>query len=237
MSRLDGQVAIVTGAGRGIGRAVALSLADEGADLALCDLDPDGLNTLARTLRERGRRVYSSAFDVSDEDAVTRFVDETLSALGRIDILVNNAGTIVLPGDLLSTTTGAWERTMAVNATGPFLFCRSVLPHLQRRGGSIVMIASTAGVRGLPERAAYCASKHAVVGLTRALAAELRRSNVSVNAVCPGAVVTPLTEMSRPDADREGWLEPADIARAVLFFATDERRTQHGVIMTLDDRS
>lgn len=237
MPSLDGQVAIVTGAGRGIGRAVALALAAEGADLALCDLDPGGLNVLAEELRETGRRVYSSVLDVCDEDAVTTFVDESVDTLGRIDILVNNAGTIVLPGDLLSTTTAAWERTMAVNATGPFLLCRSVLPHLQERGGRIIMIGSTAGLRGLPERVAYCASKHAVVGLTRALAAELRYSNVSVNAVCPGAVVTPLTEMSRPEAGRAGWLEPADIARAVCFFAADTSRTHHGVIMELDDRS
>jgi 3-oxoacyl-[acyl-carrier protein] reductase len=230
--RLSDTVALVTGSARGIGRAIALAFAREGADLVLADLRADALPGVADAIRELGRRALAHPADVSDAAQVRALVERALGEFGRVDVLVNNAGTIVLPGGLEETTPEAWDTMMATNARSVFLCSRAVVPGMRRRGqGRIVNVASTAGLRPLPERSAYSASKHAVVGFTRALALDLRPHGIAVNAICPGAVNTPLTAYSRPEADKSGWLQPADVAEVAVFLASDAARGMTGAIV------
>jgi 3-oxoacyl-[acyl-carrier protein] reductase len=230
--RLAETVALVTGSAQGIGRAIALAFAREGADLVLADRRADALPGVAEAIRSLGRRALAHPADVSDEGQVGSLVERALGEFGRVDVLVNNAGTIVLPGGLEETTPEAWDTMMATNARSVFLCSRAVVPGMRRRGrGRIVNVASTAGLRPLPERSAYSASKHAVVGFTRALALDLRPHGIAVNAICPGAVDTPLTAYSRPEADKSGWLQPADVAEVAVFLASDAARGMTGAIV------
>jgi len=225
------EVAVVTGTARGIGRRVALVLAEEGYRIAANDLeDPEG--TLEE-LRSTGVKTLSVPGDVSDEAAVRGMVGAVMEEFGRIDVLVNNAGiSAIVPAE--ETTLEEWNRTLAVNLTGPFLMCREVGKVMLERGsGSVVNVSSVAGLLGISDRAAYNASKHGLVGLTRTLAAEWGGRGVRVNAVCPGWVKTEMDEEDQgaggyTDADIEGrapmarFAMPEDIARAVAFLADPE---------------
>jgi 3-oxoacyl-[acyl-carrier protein] reductase len=233
--RLRDTVALVTGAGRGIGRAIALAFAREGADVAVADRVADGLDPLAAEMRGLGRRALAARADVSVEADVARLVADVVAGLGRVDVLVNNAGTIVLPGAVLDTTPAAWDAMMATNARSVFLCTRAVLPGMiERHRGHIVNIASSAGLRPLAERAAYCASKHAVVGFTRSVALDMRPHGIAVNAIAPGAVDTPLTRVSRPDLDKTGWLSPDEIADVAVFLASRAARGMTGAVVEVE---
>jgi NAD(P)-dependent dehydrogenase (short-subunit alcohol dehydrogenase family) len=230
--RLANKVAMVTGAGRGIGRAIALTFAREGADLAVAALEAVEIESLAQQVRGLGRRVVARAVDVSDEAGVQEFVAAALAEFGRVDVLVNNAGTIILPGDITQMTVEAWDRTMAINVRSTFLCCRAVLPGMIERGqGQIINMSSTAGLRGLRDRAAYSASKHAVSGFTKSLAIDMQPYHIAVNAICPGAVDTALTAYARPDADKTGWMVPQDIAGVALFLASSDARAMTGALV------
>jgi meso-butanediol dehydrogenase/(S,S)-butanediol dehydrogenase/diacetyl reductase len=214
MYDLKGKVAIVTGAGRklGIGRAIALRLAREGADVAVVDICerfeefPDyglgtweGLKSTADEVSALGVRGLPLKADVTDSKLVDEMVAQTLDAFGRIDILVNNAGGVVGPAPLLWMEEAAWNKTLAINATGTFFCSQRVVRTMiaRREGGKIINIASIAAKRGAPALGAYSAAKAAIVGFTRVLAMELAASNIQVNAVCPGEVDT--------DLQRWGW--------------------------------
>lgn len=232
-----GRVALVTGSGRGIGRAVALRLAGVGHDVALCAREADELAVVADEVRATGRRAHAAVLDIADPEATAAFATEVEAALGPIEVLINNAGVIHLPDRLDSAAAGLWDATMNVNARGAYLLCAALLPGmLERNRGRVVNVASTAGLRGLRERLAYSASKHALVGLTRALALEMNAPGVTVNAVCPGAVVTRMTMGSRPNDDRTGWLSPDDVARTVTHLASDDAGHVNGAIIELRDR-
>jgi NAD(P)-dependent dehydrogenase (short-subunit alcohol dehydrogenase family) len=214
MYDLKGKVAIVTGAGRklGIGRAIALRLAQEGADVAVADICrefeefPDyglgmweGLKSTADEISALGVRGLPLKVDVTDSQAVDEMVAQTMDAFGRIDILVNNAGGVVGPMPALWIEEAAWNKTLAINATGTFLCSQRVARTMIGRpeGGKIINIASIAGKGRSPALAAYCAAKAAVLALTRVLAYELAAAGIQVNAVCPGEVDT--------DLQRWGW--------------------------------
>ncbi len=222
------RVALVTGAAQGIGRQTALTLAERGYVVAANDLEEPN-ETLA-DLRRAGAEAVSVIGDVSDEAAVQKMVEKVMESFGRIDVLVNNAGLMAIaPAE--ETTLDDWRRMLEVNLTGPFLMSREFGKVMLEQGvGSIVNVSSVAGLLGVSDRAAYNASKHGLVGLTRTLAAEWGGRGIRVNAVCPGWVKTERDEGDQSggnytDADIEGrvpmgrFAKPEDIAQAVTFLA------------------
>ena len=196
MPELTGRSALVTGAGRGIGRAIALSLASAGADVAVTARSSKELDETAAAIRALGRRAEAIVCDVSERIQVDAMIARVRTALGDPLILVNNAG-IAASAKLTDTTDEMWDRMLRVNASGAFYCTRAVLPlMLAAKWGRIVNMASVAARAGAPYIAAYTASKHALLGLTRAVAAEVAGRGITVNAVCPGYVDTEMTDAS-----------------------------------------
>lgn len=217
---LDGKTALITGAGRGIGRGIALAFAEQGCDVAACARTADEVNATVDAVKRTGRRALALVGDVSNPRDVHSCVNEALNAFGHIDILVNNAGYACFKpfGELSAAD---WQRTLDVNVTGPFFCIKAVLPSMIARGsGRIINISSVAGLKPLMNQSAYCASKHALNGLGNVLAMELRQYGIAVHTVCPGGVDTRLAQEAMPDRDKSDWMTPEDIAHACLYLAT-----------------
>ena len=242
--RMVGRTIIVTGAGAGIGRAIAHRLSEEGGWIACLDKDGAAAQDTAASLRDGSHHVI----DVSLEHEVERGIREVLSARGRIDVLVNNAGIAGPQEPALSTPLDGWERTLAVNLTGTFLMARAALPALIKSGGSIVNVASALAFVGWPNECAYGTTKAGVVQLTKGMALDYA-SRVRVNCVCPGAVRTPMLENTLPSgADVEALFAeygkihplhgrlawPEEIANAVLFLASDDASLVTGAALLAD---
>ena len=205
---LEGRGAVITGGGRGIGKAVARYLAEAGASVVVSARSTDQIEAVADELRSDGYSAHAVTCDVSDEESVQVMADEAASLLGTVDILVNNAG-IAPSNPVKRLTLEEWNRVQSINVTGTFLCTRAFLQGmLDRQWGRIVNVASVAGLRGSKYIAAYCASKHAQIGFTRALADEVADQGITVNAICPGYVDTPMTEYSVVQITREGRREP-----------------------------
>lgn len=221
--RLEGRHAVLTGAGRGLGRALALSLAKQGASLTVCARTESELDRTVEQIRAAGGRVTAHRTDLGDPRACEELIAAVLSDVGGVDTLINNAGTLELaPIEDLSLQ--QWAGTLAVNLTAPYLLTRGFLPVMKRRGGSIINVSSRAGVTGFKEEAAYCASKFGLEGLTRALARELAGTSVSINTVTPGLKIKPTSmtdeafhELS--DEQRGAWSEPDAICPAFVLLA------------------
>lgn len=218
--KLAGQVAIVTGAGRGIGRAVALAFAREGAVVGLAARTAAELEAAGDQIQRAGGRGLAIPTDVTREASVAALVERVLAECGKVDILLTAAGVATF-GPLLDTKPEEWDRMLAVNLTGVFLTCRAVLPPMigQRRG-TIINIVSVAVKRVIPGGAAYAAGKHGVLGLTRVLAEEMRPHGIRVGALCPGAVDTSLWDAVPNPPERGRMLRPEDVAEAALLMAS-----------------
>ena len=260
--RLEGRVALVTGAARGQGRNHAVRLAAEGADLIVLDVcgpvghlaydtaTAEDLAETARRVEAAGARVHAAAADVRDHAAMTAAVAEGVAALGRLDVVVANAG-VVSTQRWDEITPELWETVIAINLTGVWNTCQASLPHvLTTGGGSLILISSTSGLKGLPFITPYVASKHGVVGIMRSLANELAPHGVRVNSLHPTGVATPMLAGMVP---LTGYIEaepasgplfdnalPAtligadDVSDAVCFLASDESRFVTGLTMTVD---
>jgi NAD(P)-dependent dehydrogenase (short-subunit alcohol dehydrogenase family) len=242
VDRLDGQTAVVTGAARGIGRAIALRLAAAGAGVVAADLEAPR-ETAAAANRTRNGRCLAVAADVSDRAQVGAMVQASVREFGALDILVPNAA-IGFPDPILTMTEENWDRVLAVNLKGAFLCVQAALPALLERKGSMVLISSIAGRRSsLVNGAHYTCSKYGLIGLTRHLAVELAGTGVRVNCVCPGPVETPLltrytTAEERSAMERRTPLhrigEPGDVAEVVAFVAGPGARHMHGAIVDVN---
>ena len=226
---LENKIALVTGAARGIGQAIALQLAADGADLALCDVKAEWLEDTAAKVKALGRRAESYAMDVANGAAVGEAVAKVLADFGRIDVLVNNAG-ITRDTLLMRMSEEDWDAVLDINLKGAFLVTKAVVkPMMKQRSGAIVNIASVVGIMGNPGQANYTASKAGLIALTKTTAKELGSRNVRVNAVAPGFIRTAMTDkLAAPVKDamlkmvplgRLG--EPEDVAKAVAFLASD----------------
>ncbi|HNR35988.1 MAG TPA: SDR family oxidoreductase [Candidatus Hydrogenedentes bacterium] len=221
---LQDTVALITGAGRGIGRGIALAFARQGCDIAAIARTAREIEETADAVRRLGRRARAIVCDVTSARGVSEAVRMAECELGPIDILVNNAGYGSFK-PFIETDEASWRRTLDVNLTGPFLCIQAVLPGMMaRRRGRIINISSVAGLKPIAEQAAYCASKHGLNGLTKVLAMELRPYGIGVHAICPGGVDTQLARENMPDRDKTNWLQPEDIAHVALFLATQSPR-------------
>jgi NADP-dependent 3-hydroxy acid dehydrogenase YdfG len=217
---LQGQVAIVTGAGRGIGHAVATALAREGATVVLAARTRQQLAATAAAIRESGGAALAIPTDVTQDGAVEAMVEQAIAELGRVDILVTAAGAASF-GPVVGTKPADWDPILAVNLRAVMVCCCAVLPvMIRQRRGTIINVASVAAQRPIPGAAVYTATKAGVVGFSRVLAEELRAEGVRVGVLVPGAVDTPLWDTIPNSPDRSRMLRPEDVARAAVLMAS-----------------
>src|SRR4030042_3499089 len=218
--KLDGKVAIVTGAGRGIGKAICLAFAKEAATVVLAARAMDKLKETAGQVKAAGGKAHIIPTELTDEQSIKNLVKETGEKFSRLDILVNNAG-ITHSDWLEDTLTEDYDRCMSINARAPFILCREALPLLKKAERAyIINIASVVGVKGYPQQSAYTASKHALRGMTISLSEELIGSNIRVHLLCPGGVDTELVQNVRPDIKKPDLIQPEEIAELVLYLVT-----------------
>jgi len=239
---LKGKVSIVTGAARGIGKAIAETLAGAGSDVAIFDVLEDDLKDAEKELAATGVRVKALKVDVTNFEEVEAAINAVVEELGRVDVLVNNAG-ITRDNLLLAMSDQEWDTVIAVNLKGTFNTIRVVgRQMLRQRSGSIINIASVSGIAGNAGQANYSASKAGVIGLTKTAARELAKRNIRVNAVAPGFIETHMTQVL-PDAIKEmarthtplgRFGQPTDVAGAVLYFADDASSFVTGQVLNVD---
>lgn len=244
MNRFSDKVVLVTGAASGIGRATALRLAEEGATLALSDVNVEGLAETSDACSRRGSTVTASKVNVADEREVVDMVRGAVAEHGRIDVVVNVAG-ILQFGHTHETALKDFERIISVNLTGTFLVCREAIPHLLASGGNIVNTASTAALAGHAWTIAYSASKGAVAAMTQTIAVEYGRQGLRANAVAPGSILTPIqNEFHLPEGadvtllDRITALDehrgPEVVASAIAFLGSDDAAHINGTVLKVD---
>ena len=261
--RVDGKVAIVTGAGRGIGKAIALTLAEAGADITVVARTKEQIEQTAEDIRKLGRKALAIPADVSQEDQVKKVVEQTVSRYGKIDILVNNAGiavskpVVLIPGAEFAGFTGKvseqdeqttlqeWRQVIDTNLTGAFIFAQAVGPYMMKqKKGKVVITSSTSADEGTPLVSAYCVSKAGLSSFTRCLASEWAPFNICVNAIAPGWTNTePVAYFMRNTEMKESVLktipsgrlaEPREVALLALFLASEASNHLTGQIITLD---
>ncbi len=244
MERFSDKVALVTGAASGIGYATALRLASEGARVACVDVQADPLQACAEAIGAAGGQTLVRVCDVTDPDQVADTVAAALEKFGRLDVLCNIAG-ILRFGHSHETSLEEWNRVLAVNLTGTFLFCRAALPHLVASGGNIVNMASTAAIKAQPWSVAYAASKGGVLAMTYSLAIEYGKQGVRVNAILPASIKTPIMkEFSLPEGANPDLLQrimplndfadPEACAGSIAYLASDDASHVNGAQLVVD---
>ncbi len=217
---LKDKVAIVTGSSRGIGRSIALMLASYGAKVVLAARDKDNLEILQAEIKSLGGEALCVPTDMSLEEDIKHLVSQTINTFGGLDIVINNAGLGIYDA-VEKTSTETWDKLLNINARGPFILCRETIPHLRKQERSfIVNVSSVVGVRGYPNQAAYTASKHALMGFSKALAKEVQSDGIRVHVLLPGGVDTDMLSLARPDLDKSVLMKPEEIAQWVLFLVT-----------------
>jgi NAD(P)-dependent dehydrogenase (short-subunit alcohol dehydrogenase family) len=242
--RLQDKVAVVTGAGSGIGQAIALRFAAEGADVVIPDIKLAAAEETAERVRALGRRALAMQVDVSRSADVKRAITTTVEQLGRIDIMVNNAG-IRFIAPLTEVSDEDWNRVIAINLTGVFYGIREVVPQMKKQGGGkIINMASITGVSPMVDRIAYCTAKGGVITMTKEAALELAGTGICVNAIAPGFVLTPLTAFYEHDprmaavvkssSPHGRWGQTTDIASAALYLASSEADWVNGTTLFVD---
>jgi NAD(P)-dependent dehydrogenase (short-subunit alcohol dehydrogenase family) len=241
MGKLDGRVALISGGGTGIGRAVALLFAEEGARIVVTGRTQKTLDETVSLVRERGGEAVAVRGDASLASDVESVVSATVERYGSLDVLCNNAGTRYT-GKVTETSEETYEQLMGANMKSVFLFCKCTIPHMLAKGkGAIVNISSISGLDGLPNRSVYCASKAAGINFSRAIAADYVGQGIRVNSICPGPVITPMLNV--PPEQMESFArslpmkrvpEPEEVAKAALFFASDDSASITGDVMVLD---
>lgn len=243
---VEGKVALVTGGGSGIGRESALLFASEGARVFVVDLDAAKARATADEIGRSGGRAAHAEVDVSDEPSVVRMLSDCIEQFGPPDCALNNAGIGGPAGLLDEVSLEAWNRTLAVNATGVFLCMKHEIPAMRRRGsGAIVNMASGAGLIGTPGLSPYCASKHAVLGITKTAALENARSGLRINAICPGSIDTPMLQGAMANGDSVAAMirasmpigrlgTPREVAEAVVWLCSDRASLVTGASMGVD---
>jgi meso-butanediol dehydrogenase / (S,S)-butanediol dehydrogenase / diacetyl reductase len=241
MAQLSDKVALITGASSGLGAAVVQLFADRGASVFGIARDADKMATVFDAV-PGGK--YASV-DITEPAACRSAVEQCVAEFGRLDVLVNVAGYHQMR-HTTTMTDDEWDRDLAVNLNGPFYLCRAALPHLLETAGNIVNVTSIAGVEGEVYSAGYCAAKHGLIGLTRALAVEYTKERIRVNAICPGGMPTPqATEFTAPDnadwdlimriASPRGFMEAEDVAKTIAFLASDDAAAIHGAVYRVDN--
>ncbi len=246
--KLDQRIAVITGAGSGIGQAMARLFAREGARILAADVNESAAQETARMVTEAGGTGQAFAGDVSRPDAVRAMIDAAIAAFGRIDILCNNAG-IGSTTDVVECEPEEWDRVMTVNVKSVYLGCKYAIPHMLAQGGGVILnTASVAGMVGLPKRASYSASKGAVIALTRQVAVEYVEQGIRVNCLCPGTVDSPwvgrlLKQADDPVAARQALVArqplgrlgtPDEIAAAALYLVSDDAAFITGTGLVID---
>ena len=238
---LEGRVSIITGGARGIGKAIAMELADAGSDIVIFDVLDEGVDT-AREIEKKGRKAGFYKVDITDLDAVNSVVEKVLEEFGRIDILVNNAG-ITRDTLLMRMEESDFDLVIKVNLKGTFNCTKAVLkPMMKARWGRIINISSIIGLMGNAGQANYAASKAGIIGFTKSVAKELGKRNITVNAIAPGFIRTPMTDRLSDDV-KEGYFkliplgrfgEPEDVAKVVRFLASDDAGYITGQVIQVD---
>ena len=243
--RFENTGVLITGAGSGIGRAASLAFATEGAAVAAADLRLEAAQATASAVEEIGRKAVALQVDVTQPDSVQVLVERAVAGLGSLDVLINSAGVReIVP--FLELPAEEWTKVIGTNLTGTFLCSQAVAQHLiaQNKSGKIINLSSVAGLMGVPNRAAYVASKHGVVGLTKEMGMELADKHIQVNAIAPGVVETAMTAgyFDKPDivaslkkAHPAGrWAQPEEIARLMLFLASEDADFMTGTTIPID---
>ena len=232
---------VVTGGGSGIGKAICKQFAHHGANVVVCDINMDAAEKVASEIRSLGKNSLALRIDVTNEEDVNGMVNKVVEEFGSLDVICNNAGVITSMKNVADITADEWERMFAVNTKGVFLCCKAVIPQMKKQGyGRIINTASQAGKKGIPLLGHYCASKAAVIMLTKTIALELATQNIHANCVCPGSVDTDMTDMEaaivskmtgEPAEDiKQQWTDsvpmkklasPRDIAKVFIFLASE----------------
>lgn len=247
--RLANKISIITGAGAGIGEGTAIRFAEEGSRLVLADISEVRVNAVARHVAAMGAEVVAVAGDISDEDDARRISDVAVERFGGIDVLVNNAANFTTVGVEQATVTD-WQKVLGVNVMGTALVAKHAIPHIRKRGkGSIVNVSSTSALMAQPDFATYNTSKGAILSMTICMALDLAPSNIRVNSICPGCILTSATEREwvRMGLTKEQWIaemapqhmlnrvgDVREVANAILFFASDEASFITGAHLMVD---